>query len=60
MKPTLSQFITNRDEYKKYLPATCLFKAPKSQHGKLILNLYLENLVASKLSGNKPPKKRGN
>ena len=59
MKPTLSQFITNRDGYKKYLLATCLFKSPKSQHGKLILNLYLDNLVTSKLSGNKPPKKRG-
>ena len=59
MKPSLSQFITNHDDYKKYLLATCLFKAPKSQHGKLILNLYLENLVTSKLTGNKPPKKRG-
>ena len=55
MKP----FITNREDYKKYLLATCLFKTPKSQHGKLFLNLYLDNLVTSKLTGNKPPKKRG-
>ena len=60
MKPTLSQFITNCDDYKKYLLSTCLFKNSKSQHGKLILNLYLDNLVTSKLSANKPPKKRGN
>ena len=59
MKPSLSQFITNCDDYKRHLLSTCLFKTPKSQHGKLFLNLYLDNLVTSKLTGNKPPKKRG-